>query len=66
MALLAGGASYSMGDCLLTVLLGRFTQKGHCFGLVAAYFGIESDYVRDNLAKTKIDTLIRSLNYLND
>ncbi len=53
-----------MGDCVLTVLLGIFSDKGHCFSRVAVQFNIQSGYVDDSLAEAKIDIVI--LDYLHD
>lgn len=53
-----------MGDCLLTVLLGRFTDKGHRFSWVTVQFNIARGYVGDNLAETKIGIFV--LDYLNN
>ena len=64
MAHLAGGAGYSMGVCLLTVLLGGLSDKGNRLGRVTAQFNIQSGYVGDNLAQAKID--ISTVNYLHD
>ena len=58
MAHLAGGAGYSMGDCLLTVLGGGFSDKGNGFDRVAAQLNIQSGYVDDNLAETKTGIFI--------
>ena len=64
MAHLAGGAGYSMGVCLLTVLLGGLSGKGRRFGRVAPQFNIQSGYVGDNLAEAKEDIFI--FDYLHD
>lgn len=53
-----------MGDCLLTTLLGDFSDKGHRFSQATTQFDIQSGYVGDNLAETKIGILI--LDYLHD
>ena len=64
MAHLAGGAGYSMGVCLLTVLLSGLSDKGNRFGRVTAQFDIQNGYVGDNLAEAKIG--IFTFDYLHD
>ena len=64
MAHLAGGAGYSMGDRLLTFLLGGLSGEGYRFSRVTAHFNIQSGYVGDNLAEAKIG--IFPSDYLHD
>ena len=53
-----------MGDCLLRLLLGGFSDKLHWLSWVAAQFNIQSSYIGNNLAEAKIGAF--NLDYLHD